>query len=198
MRKFLLALALGMFGSSALAAGWQKINEADYTWGPFKVYHIALYSEDGQYREEQRPLMLELTYEKPVDGRDFAISVARSWENLGIEIAEQEEIIDLLRKQLPDLKPQDTFSYIALADKGYFVHNDSIVPVGFNPEFSRALLAIWLDPKVEWSNKLTKPQAVENEAENAKSKAKSKKAKPVKEEKINPIDSQPKTAPKRI
>ncbi|WP_150539319.1 hypothetical protein [Actinobacillus vicugnae] len=140
--------------SSTVAAKWEKINDVDYTWGPFKIYNISLFTETGEYKNNERPVMLTLKYSKPVDGRDFAISVAKSWANLGIALPEQDETIDRLRKILPDLKPNDSLSYIALSDRGYFVLNDQVIEQDFNAEFNDAMLAIWLDPKVDLSYKL--------------------------------------------
>lgn len=151
---FSVLLSLGLIANAN--AMWQKINETDYKWGPFKIYHIALFSESGEYAPDLRPLMLTLTYDKPVDGRDFAISIARSWANLEIKLPEQDKLIEHLRKTLPNLKPQDSLSYIALQDKGYFVHNDEVLPEEFNAEFNQAMLAIWLDSRVELSHILTK------------------------------------------
>ncbi len=162
MSRFLI-LFFSLFSASVFA-NWHKVGEADYTWGPFKIYHIALFSETGEYVPTQRPLMLTLNYNKPVDGRDFAISLARSWSNLGITLPEQEDVIDRLRKTLPDLKPEDSLSYIALQDKGYFVLNDTILPEEFNLAFNDAILAIWLDPRVDLSHQLiTAPQTTDAE-----------------------------------
>ncbi|WGE71175.1 hypothetical protein NYR79_10040 [Actinobacillus equuli subsp. haemolyticus] len=151
--KALLSFFFAVLSSTAVAK-WEKINDVDYTWGPFKIYNISLFTETGEYKNTERPVMLTLKYSKPVDGRDFAISVAKSWANLGITLPAQDEVIDRLRKILPDLKPDDALSYIALADRGYFVLNDQVIEQDFNAEFNDAMLAIWLDPKVEFSYKL--------------------------------------------
>ena len=154
MRYSILLSAVFMFFSNVVSAEWHKINDADYIWGPFKIYNLSLFSETGEYTPDTRPLMLTLKYEKPVDGRDFAISLARSWSNLGITLPEQEAVVDRLRKTIPDIKKDDSLSYIALADKGYFVLNDVIIPEEFNQDFNDAVLAIWLDPRVEIGRKL--------------------------------------------
>lgn len=151
--KALLSFLFAVLSGTAVAK-WEKINDVDYTWGPFKIYNISLFTETGEYKNTERPVMLTLKYSKPVDGRDFAISVAKSWANLGIRLPAQDEVIDRLRKILPDLKPDDSLSYIALADRGYFVLNDQVIEQDFNTEFNDAMLAIWLDPKVEFSYKL--------------------------------------------
>lgn len=151
--------------SGTTVAKWEKINDVDYTWGPFKIYNISLFTETGEYHANTRPLMLTLKYSKPVDGRDFAISVAKSWENLGIKLPAQDEVIDRLRKTLPDLKPGDTLNYIALEDRGYFVLNDQVIAQEFNADFNNAVLATWLDPKVDFSAKLTAQKADDTEQE---------------------------------
>ncbi len=154
MRRFIFLSLFSSLFISAVQANWQKINDVDYVWGPFKIYNISLFSETGEYIENTRPLMLTLKYAKPVDGRDFAISLARSWSNLGITLKDQDDVVDRLRKILPNIKKDDVLSYIALNDKGYFVLNDTIIPEEFNQEFNDAVVAVWLDPRVEIGRKL--------------------------------------------
>lgn len=147
MRYFIFLLLFWF--SNIASANWQKVNDADYIWGPFKIYNLALFTETGTYYQGIRPLMLTLKYVKPVDGRDFAISLARSWESLGITLADQDTVVDRLKKTIPNIKPDDSLSYIALQDRGYFVLNDTIIPEEFNIDFNNAMLSVWLDPRVE-------------------------------------------------
>ncbi len=154
MRRFIFISLCSLIFNQIAQANWQKINDVDYVWGPFKIYNISLFSETGDYVESTRPLMLTLKYAKPVDGRDFAISLARSWSNLGITLKDQDDVVDRLRKILPNIKKDDVLSYIALEDKGYFVLNDTVIPEEFNKEFSDAVVAVWLDPRVEIGRKL--------------------------------------------
>lgn len=171
MRYFLF---LSFLLSSFAHANWHKVNDADYIWGPFKIYNLALFSENGGYSAEMRPLMLTLKYEKPVDGRDFAISLARSWQSLDIYLPEQEALVDKLKKTIPNLKEDDSLSYIALEDRGYFVLNDSIIPQEFNRDFNNAMLAVWLDPRVEIAQKLFNLEG-NNAADKPKDEEKTKK-----------------------
>ena len=151
--KALFTLLFTLLSGNALS-DWKKINDLDYTWGPFKIYNISLFTETGEYQPNIRPLMLSLKYDKPVDGRDFAISIARSWARLEIKLSNQEAIIDRLRKTLPDLKPGDMLYYVALADRGYFIVNNQVITGEFDKATNDAILAIWLDPKVDLSHKL--------------------------------------------
>lgn len=161
MRYFYFIL-LGLFAvlhSNETLAQWKKVNDVDYIWGPFKIYNISLFTEDGEYREHTRPILLSFNYEKPVDGRDFAISLVRSWAKLGISLAEEEKVIDRLRKILPNIKAGDKLHYIALEDKGYFMLNDTIIDQIFERDFNDAIIAIWLDTKVEIGRKLVNKSA---------------------------------------
>ena len=151
--KALFTLLFTLLSGNALS-DWKKINDLDYTWGPFKIYNISLFTETGEYQPNIRPLMLSLKYDKPVDGRDFAISIARSWARLEIKFSNQEAIIDRLRKTLPDLKPGDMLYYVALSDRGYFIVNNQVIAGEFDKATNDAILAIWLDPKVDLSHKL--------------------------------------------
>ncbi|WP_314879116.1 hypothetical protein [Haemophilus parahaemolyticus] len=151
--KALFTLLFTLLSGNALS-DWKKINDLDYTWGPFKIYNISLFTETGEYHPNIRPLMVSLKYDKPVDGRDFAISIARSWAHLEIKFPNQEAIIDRLRRTLPDLKPGDILYYVALTDRGYFIVNNQVIADEFDKATNDAILAIWLDPKVELSRKL--------------------------------------------
>ncbi|MGX2957223.1 hypothetical protein ACWIW6_00195 [Ursidibacter sp. B-7004-1] len=154
MRSIKFFVSFCVLLSATASAQWIKIKDADYVWGPFKIYNISLFSETGKYELNTRPVMLSLKYQKPVDGRDFAISLARSWSNLGITLPNQDDVVDRLRKILPDIKVGDTLSYIALENKGYFVLNDTVIAEEFNQDFNNAVVAVWLDPRVEIGKKL--------------------------------------------
>lgn len=158
MRYLQFLIASFLFLSFSVSANWQKINDVDYVWGPFTIYNIALFSETGEYQNGTRPLMLSLKYMKPVDGRDFAISLARSWSNLGITLPEQEKVVDRLRKIMPNIKKGDTLSYIALENKGYFVLNKTVIAEEFNADFNNAVVAVWLDERVEIGRALLSKQ----------------------------------------
>lgn len=156
--KAVFSMLLSLFLGTA-HANWAKISEVDYTWGPFNIYHITLFTETGEYTEGVRPLMLTLQYKKPWEGRDFAVSLARSWKNLDLKLPEKEAdaIITNLRKTFPSIRPEDTLHYIALEDRGYFILNDKVVSETFNKVFSDAIVAIWLDPKMDISRQLLDP-----------------------------------------
>ncbi|HBO38299.1 MAG TPA: hypothetical protein DD638_06520 [Pasteurellaceae bacterium] len=131
---------------STLFANWQHIGKADYNWGPFHVYSISLYTETGAYQENQWPLMLSFKFAKPVEGKNFAITLIKEIDTLKMTQSDTAQWLGQLQKILPDFSPNDSLSYIALENKGYFVLNDTILNYEFDAEFNRTLSAIWLSP----------------------------------------------------
>ena len=66
--KFIIAAISALF-STALFAQWQPVGNAEYTWGPFHVYTVGLYSETGSYEKNERPLMFRLNMRNQLKGK---------------------------------------------------------------------------------------------------------------------------------
>lgn len=140
-----LLLLLLCFGFTQLAlAQWKMVGKADYTWGPFHVYTIALYTETGEYRQGIRPLMLSIKFNKPVEGKSFAITLMKEMDSLKIENLDKNKVLEQLQAIFPDLQPNDSLSYIAMENYGYFVLNDTVLNHDFDQAFTNAFIAIWL------------------------------------------------------
>ncbi|MCK3657566.1 hypothetical protein A4G18_02240 [Pasteurellaceae bacterium Pebbles2] len=169
-----------------LFAQWQPIGKADYNWGPFLVYNIALYTETGKYQENERPLMLTFTYDKQVEGKNFAVSLIKEIDNLKITQEDTSIWLKELQRIFPDFSPQDHLHFIALADKSYFVLNDTVLDYEFEPAFSQALTAVWLSEKSNFANIRTQLlNKTENKAALQEEKPKLENA-PLNEEDVNP------------
>ena len=132
---------------TALSAQWVNVGNADYNWGPFLVYSINLATENGEYKENQLPVMLSFKYEKPVEGKNFAISLIKEMEHLKADKTKMDLWLKEMQEIFPDFSPNAVLRYIALPDKGYFILNDSILDHEFEPEFSQMLINIWLSPE---------------------------------------------------
>lgn len=146
----IISLLLLISGKVAFAT-WLPVGTVDYTWGPFHIYTITLYSETGQYHphSNQRPLMLTLNYAKPVEGKNFAITIKKELSNIAPHVSkeQQEQWAEKLEQTLPDFQPKDLLNYIALDNIGYFVLNDTVLEPQFDAAFSQTFLDIWLSPQ---------------------------------------------------
>lgn len=151
------------------AADWKQVGKAEYNWGPFHIYTVSLFTEDGSYSSEQRPLMLRIKFAKPVEGKNFAISMVKE---MNLEAMKTEEV-DQLRKRLinnfPDFKPDDVLNYIALDKDGYFVLNDTVLSEHFDRSFNHQFVSIWLDS--ESSFKQLQPRLLGEDKEKEKESA---------------------------
>lgn len=144
--KSLFAAILLIF-STALSAHWQPVGSAEYTWGPFHVYSVGLFSEDGAYQESQRPLMFSIKYEKPIEGKNFAITLIKEMEAQQLSTDDTTAWLKKMQEIFPDFSPNDILNFVALDNKGYFVANDTVLDHEFDEKFTQAFINIWLSPK---------------------------------------------------
>ncbi|TYG33965.1 hypothetical protein FW755_02140 [Lonepinella koalarum] len=164
--KLILCLLLGLLPSLVLAQ-WKSVGKADYNWGPFLVYSITLSTETGQYQENERPLMLTFTFDKQVEGKNFAVTLIKEIDNLKIANVDTSAWLKELQRIFPDFSPQDHLSFIALANKSYFVLNDTVLDHEFDSEFAHILTSVWLSEKTNFGKMremLLKQNKIENEA----------------------------------
>lgn len=146
MKLFSFCFSLLLLLCAATAnADWKQVGKAEYNWGPFHIYTVSLFTESGNYSSEQRPLMLRIKFAKPIEGKNFAISLFKEMALDKMPADQAESLRKRLIKNFPDFKPDDVLNYIALDDEGYFVLNDTILTERFDPTFNREFIAIWLD-----------------------------------------------------
>ncbi|UXN37931.1 hypothetical protein N8E87_05620 [Avibacterium paragallinarum] len=150
MKKTFSAFLLSTLFSTTLFAQWEMVGNADYNWGPFQIYTLSLYTETGSYQENQRPLMLSFNFDKPVEGKSFAISLIKEIKSINDE-KEIQNWLSALQKIFPDFSPKDVLSYIALSNKGYFILNDTVLDNEFDDNFNHALITSLLSPQGSYS-----------------------------------------------
>ncbi|MFC0308329.1 hypothetical protein ACFFHK_01230 [Gallibacterium trehalosifermentans] len=142
--SFCLGLILSLYVPFS-SANWQQVGKAEYNWGPFHIYTVSLFTENGTYNSEQRPLLLRIKFAKPVEGKNFAISMVKEMDIDKINPKEVDQLRKRLIKNFPDFKPNDVLNYIALEQDGYFVLNNTILVEHFDRAFNHQFISIWLD-----------------------------------------------------
>lgn len=143
-RSFYLSLLLLLY-TPLSSADWKQVGKAEYNWGPFHVYTISLFTENGTYSTEQRPLMLRIAFAKPVEGKNFAISMIKEMPLNSMKADEVDQLRKRLIKNFPDFKTGDVLNYIALDNEGYFVVNDTVLSEHFNRSFNHQFISVWLN-----------------------------------------------------
>ncbi|OOF53380.1 chalcone isomerase family protein [Rodentibacter trehalosifermentans] len=144
--KSLFVTILALF-STALSAHWQPVGHAEYTWGPFHVYSVGLFSETSSYQANQYPLMFSIKYEKPIEGKNFAITLIKEMEAQQLSTDDTTAWLKKMQEIFPDFSPNDLLNFVALENKGYFIANDTVLNHEFDAKFTRAFIDIWLSPK---------------------------------------------------
>lgn len=111
------------------------------------VYDSRLYTEDGRYREGQRPLRLEIRYLMDFKVDTLVEQTAKEWDHLKVDHPNRKDWLKQLHALWPDVDKGDTIT-LELGDNqaSHFYLND--VPLGSvdDAAFGRHFVAIWLSP----------------------------------------------------
>lgn len=126
------------------------VGQGELSWLGFSVYRASLWTKDGNFQglEGNKPIALEIIYQRNIEAADLAERTVEEWERLGVFDGEKRDLWGKrLAKIWPDVKPQDSITTLITPDqRTRFYHNDKLLTVLNEPEFGRALLSIWLDP----------------------------------------------------
>ena len=143
----LLILCSSVAQSSALTREMQPIGSTKLSVFLWDIYHSTLYSADGTYTENQRPLALQITYLRDIDADDLLASTSDEWDKLGIAREVYRPWLTQLARIWPDIKEQDEFLFLINDDhSGAFYVNQKPVGSITDKDFSASFIRIWLDP----------------------------------------------------
>ncbi|TCP95121.1 hypothetical protein EDC44_11175 [Cricetibacter osteomyelitidis] len=183
LKHFFIALALL---PSYVFADWLPVGKVEYNWGPFHIYNVTLSTETGHYEANQRPLMLTLQYEKPVEGKNFAITLMKEIDNKTYKDINSDQVVKDLQSILPDLRPNDVLHYVALPDRGYFIYNDTVLNKEFLGDINNAIVDIWLSPNSKYIVEKDKLTGKSTEKQNIKPITETPEVAPLEQENADP------------
>ena len=145
--KFIIAAISALF-SPVLFAQWTTGRQMLNTHGGHSMFTLsACILETGSYEKNERPLMFSIKYEKPVEGKNFAIALTKEMESQNLSKDDTTAWLKKMQEILPDFSPNDILNFVALADKGYFVLNDTVLDHEFDQKFTQAFIDVWLSDK---------------------------------------------------
>ena len=143
----LLSLCSAVSQSSSLTSEMQPVGSAKLSVFFWDVYHSTLYSADGTYTENQRPLALKITYLRDIDADDLLASTSDEWNKLGVSRDVYQPWLTQLASIWPDIKEKDEFLFLIGEDhSGAFYVNQKRIGSIADKNFSASFLRIWLDP----------------------------------------------------
>lgn len=146
---FVISLLITGSGNSALAspvADLTLVGEGKMRWVFFDLYHIQLYSEDGQYHKDNYPKALAIDYYRAIDRDDLITATVQQWERLKINW--NPEWKSQLKTIWPSVNKDDQLILrVDPSGNSHFYLNSTAIGNIADPEFGPAFLAIWLAPE---------------------------------------------------
>ena len=142
-----LLLLIWALLATARAQAWELVGEARLTFLFWPVYDSRLYSLDGQYREGQRPLRLEIQYLLDVEADDLVSRTLEEWQHQQLQHPRQQQWALQLGTLWPDIREGDILA-IELDEAGgnTFYRNGQRLGGVDDDAFGAQFLAIWLSP----------------------------------------------------
>lgn len=146
MKVFILFFTLLL---SSMA--WSNIHDlkpsgsGQLTWLFLDIYQATLYTSDGQYRDDDYPKALEITYQRDISAHDLIQTTADEWRRLNIPFSQA--WLTQLDQIWPDVSRGDRLLLRAdSSNDAVFYFNDSPIGKIEGTPFAEAFLAIWLSP----------------------------------------------------
>ncbi len=146
-RWSLVLLLLSALSIPARAQAWELVGEARLTFLFWSVYDSRLYTLDGQYREGQVPLRLEIQYLLDVSAEDLVSRTLAEWQHQQLRHPQQQQWARQLASIWPDIREGDVLS-LELDEEGgnTFYRNGQRLGGVDDAAFGAQFLAIWLSP----------------------------------------------------
>jgi len=128
-------------------AEWQMVGEARLQFMFWDIYDSRLYSRDGRYMEQQRPLKLEIQYLRDIKAADLVKNTGKEWDGLGVSPDLQQPWLEALSGMWPDIRQYDVLA-IEINEQGesLFSWNGKAIGRIGDPVFGQHFIDIWLSP----------------------------------------------------
>lgn len=149
MYRYLASIVLAaLLAAAAQASGsLQMVGEARLSVMFWSVYDSRLYSEDGGYRPNQRPLRLEIEYLRDISSTALVDRTGEEWDHLNLSHERKPAWLQELRGLWPDVSKNDVLTLdVDERNRSTFLLNGEPLGVIEDEAFGEHFLAIWLSP----------------------------------------------------
>jgi hypothetical protein len=111
------------------------------------VYDSRLYSENGSYRDTQRPVKLEIQYLRDIDAQALIEQTGNEWQQQNIPVQQRQLWLQALSELWPDVSKNDVLTlHIDEQNKSTFYRNGAVLGSIDDVYFGQSFLGIWLSP----------------------------------------------------
>lgn len=142
-------LLLALSAQASPVAALRAVGQGEMHWLWFKLYDATLYSHDGRYHPDARPLALTLRYARAIERTDLLEATRSEWLRLHLaEPAKEQRWLTQLAALWPDVREGDELTLVvdAAGQSHFWLGNRKLGQVS-DPAFAPAFLAIWLDER---------------------------------------------------
>lgn len=148
MTRYLASLAFGLLATTAMAAtSLQMVGEARLNIMFFSVYDSRLYTADGRYQPDQRPLRLEIEYLRDITAEALVKQTGAEWDHLQVTHERRDAWLAQLTELWPDVGKNDVIALELDADnRSTFYFNGEKLGMMEDRDFGEHFVAIWLSP----------------------------------------------------
>ena len=125
----------------------QLVGEARLNVMFWSVYDSRLYTADGRYEPDQRPLRLEIQYLRDFEAKALVQRTGEEWDHLQLSHERREQWLQQLATLWPDVGKNDVIALEIDADnRSTFFFNNEKLGVIEDVDFGEHFVAIWLSP----------------------------------------------------
>lgn len=129
------------------AQQWQLVGEAQLQVFIFNIYRSRLYTYDGNYKQGQTPVRLEITYQRDIPSHKLVQHTVEQWQHLGVAAGNSRHWAESLQAIWPNISKNDTLTFtLNETDEGIFTYNGQPLKPILDKNFGAAFLDIWLSP----------------------------------------------------
>jgi hypothetical protein len=147
-----LACALAVPGATSASdtphiGSLQLVGEARLNVMFWSVYDSRLYTANGRYEPDQRPLRLEIQYLRDFEAKALVQRTGEEWDHLQLSHERRDQWLQQLATLWPDVGKNDVIALEIDADnRSTFFFNNETLGVIDDADFGEHFVAIWLSP----------------------------------------------------
>jgi hypothetical protein len=129
----------------------QEVGQAKLKVVFWDVYHSSLYSQTGEYREQEFPQALKIEYLRDFEAKDIIKKTQDEWLKLGTQQALFSPWLGLLHEIFPNIKKGDTLLLrVGENLQSEFFFNGKPIGQIADKQFGINFLSIWLNEKCSY------------------------------------------------
>ena len=149
MKSVLAVVAICLWAAAgAYATNLKLVGEGRLKVLFWSVYDSRLYTPDGTYGEDQRPLRMDIEYLLNIDSADLVSRTRQEWQFQNLRHPRQPQWLARLQAIWPNISKGDVLS-LQVDEQEYssFLLNGELLGRIEDEAFARQFLAIWLAPE---------------------------------------------------